>query len=199
MILHRTEIITNHSHPFVGGKFRINIASLQVTSASGETQKIERLNFVRGDSAAVLVHDTEKDEIILAKQFRYPVMANERSDRDGFILEIPAGIIEGDEAPETSGRREVEEEVGYAVSSLEFITSHFPSPGACSERIDLFYAAVTGAPRSAGGGGSEEDEDIEIVRVKIGDFIAMASDGRILDGKTIMAAWWLDQKHRSAL
>lgn len=183
---------------FSDGKFAIEIAHLTQKPDSTSKEYIRRLNFVRGDSAAVLVHDTEKDEIILAKQFRYPVMANERSDSDGFILEVPAGNIEEGEAPEHSGRREVEEEVGYAVSSLEFIISYFPSPGACSERIDLFYAAVTGAPQAAGVGGAEEDEDIEIVRVKTADFIAMASDGRILDGKTVMAAWWLDHKRRSA-
>jgi hypothetical protein len=39
---------------------------------------------------------------------------------------------------------------------------------------------------SSGGGLADEGEDIEVLELSIGEALAMISDGRIVDAKTIM-------------
>jgi len=102
------------------------------------SDEMARLNLERGDSVAALVHDTDSDCVILAGQFRYPTYEK----GPGWILEIPAGILEPDESPQESTRREVLEEIGDSAGSLRLITSVYVSPGGSSERIQVFYVPV---------------------------------------------------------
>jgi len=186
------------SHPYAGGRFRIDVVDLEVRNARGETMPMTRICFERGDSVAVLVHQTKRDEVILTEQFRYPVIANAddaatNPDR-AWIVEVPAGILERDEAPETCARREVEEEVGYRLDSLSPIGTFFVSPGGTSEKIYLYYAQVTGDPPGRGGGLASESEDIQVVRLPKQEFLRRAATGALCDAKTLIAALWLKSR-----
>lgn len=182
-------IKNKQSHPFAGGRFRVDVVDLDVTNPSGDRVAMTRVSFERGDSVAVLVHDTARNAVILTRQFRYPTIATDAADGDGWLLELPAGGLEAGESPETCARREVEEEVGYKPDALEPICRFFVSPGGTSERITLYYAAVSG-PSETGGGGID-GEDIEVLRVPVAKFLQMAADNTIKDAKTLIAALWL--------
>src|SRR5262245_40046472 len=91
------------------------------------SRTITNLVMERGDSAAALVHDVERDEIVLTRQFRLPVylrsLDEARGDMDeaaeaSWLLETPAGTVESGEEPRTRMLRELREELGYAVSEL---------------------------------------------------------------------------------
>jgi hypothetical protein len=61
------------------------------------------------------------------------------------------------------------------------------SPGALTEKIHFFVAEYEPGMRvSAGGGLAEEGEEIEVLELGIDEALAMISDGRIVDAKTIM-------------
>ena len=66
----------------------------------------------RGDNpphvdAVSIIATTDDDEILLIKEFRYPLNA--------WCVAFPAGLIDGDEAVEDAVDRELREETGYAV------------------------------------------------------------------------------------
>ena len=169
--------------------FRVKEAWLRYELPDGEmSARVRRLCFDRGDSAAALVIDTERRAVVLAEQFRYPAYTRE----SGWLLELPAGIVEADEDAESSIRRELLEEVGYHAETVIPIARYFPSPGGSSERISLFCALVTEADRVAAGGGREDEhESITAHDLPLADVDRELAEGRILDGKTLLALTWL--------
>jgi ADP-ribose pyrophosphatase len=146
----------------------------------------------RGDSAAGLVNDIERDVVVLVRQFRIAVFARRtQGQRDGAIIELPAGTVEREEAPEQTIRREVLEEVGYQAQDIDPIMTVFVSPGGTSERVYLFYIPVTAESlvnAAARGVGSEE---IERVEMPSADFMAACASGELEDAKTVLAGFWL--------
>lgn len=153
-----------------------------------------RLNLDRGDSVAAVLHDTSDDTIILTEQFRYPA----HGKGPGWIMELPAGVLDGNEEPAQALRREIAEEVGYTVSSVEPISTFYVSPGGTSERILLFYARITPPDRVSTGGGLEsEGEDIRTVKLPIAEALQRIRDGEIVDAKTIIGLQWLKLNGRA--
>jgi hypothetical protein len=61
------------------------------------------------------------------------------------------------------------------------------SPGALTEKLHFFVAEYDRSMRIGDGGGiADEGEDIEVLELPIDSALAMISDGRIADAKTIM-------------
>jgi nudix-type nucleoside diphosphatase (YffH/AdpP family) len=172
-------------HRFV---FRIDELKLQHERYDGTmSAEITRLVFDRGDSVAMLLHDPEKDCLLLCEQFRAPTL-----DKDsGWLVEVPAGVLESGEDPAECANRETIEETGYAPRLLRRIACVYLSPGASSERIHLFYAEVSlGDQIGTGGGLMEEGEDIRLIQLPVEEAFAKATAGEIQDAKTLIAIQW---------
>ncbi|WP_325060448.1 NUDIX hydrolase [Vitreimonas sp.] len=156
---------------------------------SGVIKNVKRLVFERGDSAAALVHVTDRDVVVLTEQFRFPTY----DKGPGIILEAMAGSISDGEDPEACIRREMLEEIGYEAKKLEKIAHFYVSPGGTSERIFLYYAPVTTAdlvnPDACGV--AHEHEDIRRVEVSTKRFIDDALNARLNDAKLLVAGLWL--------
>ncbi len=174
--------------------FHIEEAHLRHELQDGSMSEVlTRLNFVRGDSAAVVIHDPKTDKVVFTEQFRYPSYTK----GDGWLLEIPAGTVEDDENdnPQVTLQRELMEEIGYDVSKFRHISTFYVSPGGTSERIHLYYAAATPKQKTATGGGLvSEGEDIRIVTLKFEDAFKKIETGEIVDAKTIIGLQWLKLK-----
>lgn len=170
--------------------FRIVEAHIRFERYDGNmSDETIRLNLERGDSVAAVLHDTTDDTIVLTEQFRYPT----HGKGPGWVMELPAGVLDAGEAPEESVRREIGEEVGYEVSSIEPISTFYVSPGGTSERILLFYARVIPSDRvSIGGGVAGEGEDIRTVHLPVAEALQRVRDGDIVDAKTIIGLQWLE-------
>lgn len=151
-----------------------------IVEKNGETFEREQLDI--GCAAAALVYDTLKEKYILVKQYRYSAARE--------LLEVVAGIVENQQAdPEATIKKEIAEETGYVVDRLEHIMDFFPSPGACTEKVFLYYAEVSHR-KHAGGGLDEEHEDIRVMEYSLPAFMQLP----LLDAKTIMARQWLSLK-----
>ena len=178
--------------------FRIEEATLSHELFNGKmSPDITRVNFERGDGVGVLLYAADTDEVVLIEQFRYPVYASDpEGDRQGrgWILEIVAGIKDAE--GHAVARRELFEETGYELTDpLEHLTTFYVSPGGTSERLELYLARV----RKAGGireqtGLTAEAEDIRTHIVPFSEALERANDGRIRDGKTIIALLMLKDK-----
>ena len=102
------------------------------------------------------------------------------------MIEAAAGMLD-DETPEKRIRAEAEEEIGYRLHAVRKVFEAFTSPGAVTEKLHFFVAEYDPAMRVGSGGGlAEEGEDIEVLELPIESALAMISDGRIVDAKTIM-------------
>ena len=120
---------------------------------------------------------------MLTRQFRLPPYL---AGHDDFMIEAAAGMLD-DETPEKRIRAEAEEEIGYRLQDVRKVFEAFMSPGAVTEKLHFFVAEYDAAMRIGDGGGlADEGEDIEVLELAIDQALAMISDGRIADAKTIM-------------
>jgi len=151
--------------------------------SDGAWQNQRREIYHRGHGAAILLFNLETQSIVLTKQFRFP--AWDVSD-DGFLLEVPAGVIESDD-PFRTIREETEEETGFLISDPTFLFKAFASPGSVTEQLFYFTAPYENEKRSGGGGGlQEEGEDIEVLEIEFGEAVELMRIGKIVDAKTII-------------
>lgn len=75
---------------------------------------------------------TKDYNVVLIEQFRQGI--------EEVILEIPGGMIDGDESPETAGRRELLEETGYSAEEFVFLGKSRPNPAIQNNWIYHFAA-----------------------------------------------------------
>lgn len=172
--------------------FKIREATVRHEKFNGQMSvPLRRLVFERGDSAAALLLNRDTQKVILINQFRFPTYEK----GPGWIYEVVAGVVNQDEQPEETIRREVREEIGYKVGELQPIATFYVSPGGSSERIVLYFAEVGNADRvSAGGGRAAEHEDIEQVELTLPELWTALQHGDIVDAKTLIAVQWLRGK-----
>ncbi len=171
------------------GFFNVERAQVAFERFDGNmSRESQLLAMERGDSVGALIHDVDSDQLILVKQFRYPTVTR---NGPGWTMEIIAGGVRQNEAPEEAIKREIIEEVGYAVDAPRLISSFYLSPGGSTERLYLFFAAVSDKHKvSSGGGAAEENEDVEIVRLAPLELKRLVDTGGLIDAKTLIAALW---------
>ena len=150
---------------------------------NGEWQTQTREVYDRGNAAALLPYNLAGRTVVLVRQFRLPAYLN---GYDDFLIEAAAGMLD-DASPEERIRAEAEEETGYRLHDVKKVFEAFMSPGAVTEKLHLFVAEYEASMRIGSGGGlADEGEDIEVLELPIDAALAMITDGRIADAKTIM-------------
>lgn len=110
------------------------------------------------------------------------LIRNHRFTVDEVLWEIPAGGLEPGEAPAVSAVRELEEETGYTAGRVEKLASFLTTPGLTDEWMHAFVARDL---REVGQR-LEPDEEIEVRVVGVSEALAMARDGRMVDGKSML-------------
>ena len=112
--------------------------------------------------------------VILVRQFRIAL--------DQYVLEAPAGKLEGDEEPLARGIAELEEETGHIAGKVVSAGSIFASVGFCSEVIHLYLAFdLTKTSQRL-----DLEERIELVEMPLEEVRAALRDHTIRDGKTVV-------------
>jgi nudix-type nucleoside diphosphatase (YffH/AdpP family) len=154
----------------------------QLNDNSWVTQ--QRESYDKGDGAVILLYNTEKQLVVLTKQFRLPTYIN--GNDDGFMIEACAGVLD-DDSPEDCIRKEVEEETGYRVSQVKKIMEAYSTPGSVTEILHYFIAEYQDEMKvHTGGGVPHESEDIEVLELPFREAVKMMYEGSIKDAKTII-------------
>lgn len=162
---------------FRGRTVRLDVDSVRLPN--GREMDFE---MVRHPGAAAVVPLADDGQVLLVRQYRYAT--------GGWILEVPAGKLDGGEAPEACARREVEEETGFRPREIEPLGWIWTSPGFTDERIWLFLARGLVAGRQELG----HDEVLALERVPLARAVEMAAGGEIVDAKSICALLRADRR-----
>ena len=141
-----------------------------VTFDSGITTD---LDIIRHPGASAIVPLTNRQEVILIKQYRYAI--------GNFIWEIPAGTLEPTEPPLDCAKRELIEEAGVCARTWEQLGKIIPVPGYSDEQVFLFLATdLSPATQKL-----DPDEILQVHRVAFEDAVHMIHAGDIVDAKSI--------------
>jgi ADP-ribose pyrophosphatase len=116
----------------------------------------------------------EDPQILLLRQYRYAA--------GGYILEIPAGRLDADEAPLACATRELKEETGCIAGRIEPLLTILTTPGFTDERIHLFLATDLTHGESA----READEFADVVILRLSEALELVQRGDIPDAKTAL-------------
>jgi ADP-ribose pyrophosphatase len=134
------------------------------------------MEMVRHRGSVVLLPIPRPGELILVKQYRYAV------GRD--LWELPAGSLnEGENALEAA-RRECHEEIGLVPQQIELVSTLWPTPGFCTEKM-LFYRC-TDLVKPAEAAHQDEDEFLEPRTFTVDEVRAMIRAGDVADMKTVV-------------
>lgn len=176
-----TEKTLSVRRAFEGRALTIDVAEIELPNGRRSTREI-----VRHRGASVVLGQRPDGKYVLIRQYRRSVEMT--------LLEMVAGGLEEGESPEAGARREMEEESGYRVESLEKVAAIVPCPGYSEERLHLYFARVSQEPSEQR---PDFDENLETVVMTASEIDAALDEGVLIDGKSV-ALWLLWRRRVSA-
>ncbi len=133
--------------------------------------------------AVFIIAETEKKEIYLVKQWRYPL--------DKETLEIPAGGVNKGESPKAAAIRELAEEVSLKASSWEKLGEAYPSPSFIKNKGFIFLARKL---EKINYPADPTERDMKIYKFSYEKIVEMIKSGKIEDVFSISALWYYKNK-----
>jgi ADP-ribose pyrophosphatase len=155
----------------------INVDLDTVRFPNGGTGELEMVRHPGAAAVLSFVTDPAGDDpqILLIKQYRYAA--------SGFIYEIPAGKLDGDEEPIACAHRELREETGCTAAHMEPLCSFYTTPGFTDERIHAFMAWDL----TRGEVSHETDEFLTVESVTLSHALELIKSGELVDAKTALS------------
>ena len=137
--------------------------------------------YINHPGAVVVVPILDNGDILLVRQFRYPLRRE--------FLELPAGKIDAGEDTLLCGQRELLEETGFIAASWHYLTTIHPCIGYSDERILVYLARGL----VEHGHRRDEDEFLENLRLPLAQAMQWVREGRISDVKTLIGLFWAEK------
>lgn len=151
------------------------ILSLRVETVEMPDKKYSKREIVDHMKGVGIIAFDGDDSMYLVRQYRKAL--------DEFTLEIPAGLVEANEKPIDTARRELQEEIGFKPIDIEYLFDMHSSPGFTNDKLSFFLAKDLEESKLE----EDEDEFLEKKSYKISDLYNMVINGEITDAKTIIA------------
>ena len=128
-----------------------------VASRAKKTEDLKSVSGHRRADGVIMygVYGEEKDQIVLIRQYRYPL--------GDYIYEFPAGLVEPGEDVREAGIREMFEETGMTFTPREggdFERPFFTTVGMTDESCAMVFGYCSGTPSNEH---QEAAEDIQVV------------------------------------
>ncbi len=154
---------------FEGKKATVKLHTVDLGDGRTSTREI-----IEHAGVAAIVPVDSDGNVVFVRQYRLAV--------GDVTLEIPAGVLDPGEEPETAAQRELQEETGLRAEKITKLGPRFyVSPGISTEWIQIYLAEeLSEAPLYP-----DEDEDIEVERVPLSEAVRMVERGELCDAKSI--------------
>lgn len=135
--------------------------------------------YVAHTGAVVVLAMDDNERVLLINQYRQPIRSRE--------WELPAGLLDVDgEPPLEAAKRELAEETDLVAAEWSELVSMHPTPGGSDEVIHLFLARGL-SPAPATHERTEEEAEIVLRWVPLGEAVAAVLDGRLRNGPLMVA------------
>ena len=131
--------------------------------------------YVIHPGAVVVIALTDQGEVVLERQFRYPLKQ--------VFIELPAGKIDPGEPVLTTGQRELLEETGYTASEWIKLGIQHPCIGYSNEVIHIYLALGL----QLGAHQRDIDEAMDVFCWPFAQVMQAIEAGEITDSKTMSA------------
>lgn len=126
-------------------------------------------DILEGGKTVAVVALTDDDHVVLVKQFR--------PGPGAVLLELPGGLVDGDEQVVAAAARELLEETGFAASTVEVVGTTFLAAYATHVR----HAVLARGCRTVAEPQPGLDEFAETVTMPVPDFVRHVLGGQLTD------------------
>ena len=133
------------------------------------------------DAVGILAID-QSSKVYLVRQYRSAIQR--------VTLEIPAGIMDGDDEALETADRECQEEISMKPGSLKPLCSFYHSVGFSTGKIQIVLAEKLTPVVDPH---IDPDEFLEVITLDFGTLYQKVIKGEIVDSKTIVATLWYHQ------
>lgn len=140
-----------------------------ISLPNGKTSTRE---YIKHQGAVAVVPVTDDNEIIVVRQYRYPI--------ERVTIEIPAGKLDKGEEPLAAAKRELSEETGVESADITYLGGLYPSVAYTDEIIHMYMAKNL----KYGQAHADDDEFLDVVKIPVDKFVDMIMNGEIMDSKT---------------
>lgn len=152
------EIVASRT-PFQGAKTAVRSDQVRMPDRT----VVRRDYQAHPGSVCVLALD-EQQRVLVLRQFRHPVRHR--------LWELPAGLLDvPGENPLHAAQRELYEEAHVKAGDWRVLADFFSSPGGSDEAVRIFLARDLAEAEGERYKPSEEEADMEIARVPLGDLV----------------------------
>jgi ADP-ribose pyrophosphatase len=161
---------------FKGNFLRVNRDTVELPSG-----KHSQREYVVHPGACVIIPLLDNGDVVLERQYRYPV------DRE--MIEFPAGKLDPNEDPLICALRELREETGYTGSEWAYGGCMHLAIAYSTEVIHIYFVrGLTLGEREL-----DDGEFLDVFTAPAERLIAWCADGTVTDAKTVTCALHLQQ------
>lgn len=130
------------------------------------------------DAVVIIAKHVDEDKLVVIRQFRVPI--------NDYVIELPAGLVDGSENFEEAVRRELKEETGLDLIEIDREATKekvYISVGMTDESIALVKCTCNGVVSQEN---LEEDEDIEVVMLNKEEAKELINSNENIDVKALL-------------
>lgn len=145
-----------------------------------DAQEVSR-EYIRHPGAVVILPLFDDGQVLLERQFRYPL--------NQVFIEFPAGKIDPGEDSLLCAQRELKEETGYTAKDWRFLCTIHNAIAYSDEHLDIYLARGL----SSGEAHLDQEEFLETFTAPLHEVLSWVREGKITDVKTVIGAFWLEK------